>query len=185
VAKGYTQTYGVDYLETFALVAKMNTVRTLISCAVNLGWDLCQLDVKNAFLHGDLKEEVFMEIPPGFANEQLRDKVCRLKRSLYGLKQSPRAWFERFSMTMKRLGYRQSDVDHTMFIQRKDEKNCILIVYVDDIVLTGNDLVEMKRLKASLAKEFKMKDLGELCYFLGIEVARSKKGVVYYNRGMF
>jgi Reverse transcriptase (RNA-dependent DNA polymerase) len=178
VAKGYTQTYGVDYLETFALVAKMNTVRTLISCAVNLGWDLCQLDVKNAFLHGDLKEEVFMEIPPGFANEQLRDKVCRLKRSLYGLKQSPRAWFERFSMTMKRLGYRQGDVDHTMFIQRKDEKNCILIVYVDDIVLTGNDLVEMKRLKASLAKEFKMKDLGELCYFLGIEVARSKKGVV-------
>jgi Reverse transcriptase (RNA-dependent DNA polymerase) len=169
VAKGYTQTYGV---------AKMNTVRTLISCAVNLGWDLCQLDVKNVFLHGDLKEEVFMEIPLGFANEQFRDKVCRLKRSLYGLKQSPRAWFEIFSMTMKKLGYRQSDTDHTMFIQRKDGKICILIVYVDDIVLTGNDLVEMKRLKASLAKEFEMKDLGELRYFLGIEVARSKKGVV-------
>jgi Reverse transcriptase (RNA-dependent DNA polymerase) len=91
VAKGYTQTYGVDYEETFAPVVKMNIVRTLISCAVNLGWDLCQLDVKNAFLHRDLKEEVFMEIPLGFANEQLRDKVCRLKRSLYGLKQSPRA----------------------------------------------------------------------------------------------
>jgi Reverse transcriptase (RNA-dependent DNA polymerase) len=105
VAKGYTQTYGVDYEEMFALVAKMNTVRTLISCAVNLGWDLFQLDVKNVFLHGDLKEEVFMEISPGFVNEQLRDKVCRLKRYLYGLKQSSRAWFERFSMTMKRLGY--------------------------------------------------------------------------------
>jgi Reverse transcriptase (RNA-dependent DNA polymerase) len=131
VAKGYTQTYGVDYEETFAPVAKMNIVRTLISCAVNLRWDLCQLDVKNAFLYGDLKEEVFMEIPPGFANEQLRDKVCRMKRSLYDLKQSPRAWFERFSMTMKRLGYRQSDTDHTMFIQRKDEKICILIVYVE------------------------------------------------------
>jgi Reverse transcriptase (RNA-dependent DNA polymerase) len=86
VAKGYTQTYGVDYEEMFAPVVKMNTVRTLISCAVNLGWDLFQLDVKNVFLHGDLKEEVFMEISPGFVNEQLRDKVCRLKRYLYGLK---------------------------------------------------------------------------------------------------
>jgi Reverse transcriptase (RNA-dependent DNA polymerase) len=90
VAKGYTQTYGVDYEKTFAPVAKMNTVRTLISCAVNLGWDLFQLDVKNAFLYGDLKEEVFMEIPPGFGNEQLNGKVCRLKRSLYKLKQSSR-----------------------------------------------------------------------------------------------
>jgi Reverse transcriptase (RNA-dependent DNA polymerase) len=128
VAKGYTQIYGVDYEQTFAPVAKMNTARTLISCAVKLGWDLCQLDVKNAFLHEDLKEEVFIEIPPDFANEQLRDKVCRLKRSLYDLKQSPRAWFERFSMAMKRLGYRQSNADHTKFIQRKDGKICILIV---------------------------------------------------------
>jgi Reverse transcriptase (RNA-dependent DNA polymerase) len=84
VAKSYTQTYGVDYEETFAPVEKMNIVRTLISCAVNSGWDLCQLDVKNAFLHGDLKEEVYMEIPPGFQNEQLKGKVCRLKRSCMG-----------------------------------------------------------------------------------------------------
>jgi Reverse transcriptase (RNA-dependent DNA polymerase) len=105
VAKGYTQIYEVDYEETFALVAKMNTVRTLISCAVNSGWDLYQLDVKNVFLHGDLKVEVYMEIPPGFQNEQLKGKVCRLKRSLYGLKQSPRVWFDRFSMAMKKLGY--------------------------------------------------------------------------------
>jgi Reverse transcriptase (RNA-dependent DNA polymerase) len=172
VAKGYTQTYGVDYEETFAPVAKMNTVRTLISCEVNSGWDLCQLDVKNAFFYGDLKEEVYIEIPPGFQNEQLKGKVCRLKRPLYGLKQSPRAWFDRFSMAMKKLGYQQSNADHTMFIQRKGEKICILVVYVDDIVLTGNDSVEIKRLKASLAKEFEIKDLGELRYFLGIEVAR-------------
>jgi Reverse transcriptase (RNA-dependent DNA polymerase) len=174
VTKGYTQTYGVDYEETFAPVAKMNIVRTLISCAVNFGWDLCQLDVKNVFLHGDLKE-VYMEIPPGFANEQLKGKVCRLKRSLYGLKQSLRAWFDRFSITIKKPGYQQSNVDHTMFIQRKGEKICILIVYLNDIVLTGNDPVEMKRLKASLAKEFEIKDLGELCHFLGIEVAGSEK----------
>jgi Reverse transcriptase (RNA-dependent DNA polymerase) len=120
--------------------------------------------------------EDVMEIPPGFANEQLKDKVCCLKRSLYGLKQSPRAWFDRFSMAMKKFGYQQSNADHTMFIQRKGEKICILVVYMDDIVLTGNDLMEMKRLKASLAKEFEMKDLGELRYFFDIEVARSKKG---------
>jgi hypothetical protein len=96
VAKGYSQTYGIDYDEIFALVTKMSTVRTLISCAVNFGWPLHQLDVKNVFLHGDLEEEVYMKIPPGFANNQTSEKVCKLKKSLYGLKQSPHAWFGRF-----------------------------------------------------------------------------------------
>jgi hypothetical protein len=94
VAKGYRQTYGIDYDETFALVAKMSTVRTLISCAAIFGWPLYQLDVKNAFLHGDLREEVYMEIPPGFGTSQIHGKVLRLRKSLYGLKQSPRAWFD-------------------------------------------------------------------------------------------
>jgi Reverse transcriptase (RNA-dependent DNA polymerase) len=121
-----------------------------------------------------------MEIPPEFENEQLKGKVCRLKRSLYGLKQSPRAWFDRFSMVMKKLCYQQSNADHTMFIRRKKkkEKIYILVVYVDDIVLTNNDLTEMKKIKASLATEFEIKDLGELRYFLGIEVTQSKNGVV-------
>jgi Reverse transcriptase (RNA-dependent DNA polymerase) len=156
VAKGYTQTYGVDYEEIFAPVAKMNTVRTLISCAVNFGWDLFQLDVKNSFLHGDLKEEVYMKIPTGFENEQLKGKVYRLKRSMYGLKQSPRVWFDRFSMVMKKLGYQRSNADHTMFIRRKEEKICILVVYVDDIVLTDNDPTETKRIKASLASSYRV-----------------------------
>jgi hypothetical protein len=96
VAKGYSQTYGIDYDEIFTVVTKMSTVRTLISCAVNFGWPLHQLDVKNVFLHGDLEEEVYMKIPPGFANNQTSGKVCKLKKSLYGLKQSPHAWFGRF-----------------------------------------------------------------------------------------
>jgi hypothetical protein len=103
-AKGYTQTYGIDYEETFAPVDKMNSVRVLISCAANLGWNLHQLDVKNAFLHGDLQEEISMHIPPGFKTNQTKNKVLRLCRSLYGLKQSPRSWFDRFRKSVLHIG---------------------------------------------------------------------------------
>jgi hypothetical protein len=96
VAKGYNQIYAIDYDETFAPVAKMGTVRTLISYAINFGWPLHQLDVKNIFLHRDLEEEVYMKIPPGFINNQTLGKICKLKKSLFGLKWSPRAWFDRF-----------------------------------------------------------------------------------------
>ncbi|KAH9668313.1 hypothetical protein KPL70_021366 [Citrus sinensis] len=100
VAQGFTQTYGIDYEETFAPVAKLNSIRVLLSLAVNLDWELHQLDVKNVFLNGTLNEEVYMKIPPGFQSEKERGKVCKLKKSLYGLKQSPRAWFARFSSTL-------------------------------------------------------------------------------------
>lgn len=103
VVKGYTQSYGIDYLETFAPVAKMTTIRVLISLAANLGWKLQQLDVKNAFLHGDLEDEVFMELPLGFSHNK-EGQVCRLKKALYGLKQSPRAWFGQFSTAMHKMG---------------------------------------------------------------------------------
>ena len=105
VAKGFTQSYGIDYQETFAPVAKLNTIRVLLSLAANLNWQLCQLDVKNAFLNGDLTEEVFMDIPLGFERVYGMGKVCRLRKSLYGLKQSPRAWFDRFSKAVKCHGY--------------------------------------------------------------------------------
>ena len=104
VAKGFTQTHGIDYQETFAPVAKVNSIHVLLSLAVNSNWPLHQLDIKNAFLNGDLEEEVFMELPPGFGGNFDKKKVCRLKKSLYGLKQSPRAWFERFGKTVKGFG---------------------------------------------------------------------------------
>jgi hypothetical protein len=182
VAKGYTQTYGVDYEETFAPVAKMNTVRTLISCAANLGWNLFQLDVKNAFLHGDLEEEIYMHIPPGFRTAQTENKVLKLHRSLYGLKQSPRAWFDRFRRAMVQLGYIQSNADHTLFYQKNNGKLTVLIVYVDDIVITGDDDKGIESLKKHLTKEFEVKDLGQLRYFLGIEVSRSSKGIYLSQR---
>jgi hypothetical protein len=183
VAKGYTQTYGIDYQETFAPVAKINTIRVLLSLAANLEWPLQQFDVKNAFLHGDLEEEVYMDFPPGFSTSSESGKVCRLRKSLYGLKQSPRAWFGRFTHSMRKYGYHQSQSDHTLFLKHSNEgKVTALIVYVDDIVVTGNDIMEMGKLKTYLAKEFEIKDLGTLRYFLGIEVARSKEGIFVSQR---
>jgi Reverse transcriptase (RNA-dependent DNA polymerase) len=105
VAKEYNQMYDIDYDDTFVPVTKMSTVRTLVSLAVNGGWKLHRLDVKNAFLHGDLLEEVYIEIPSSFGTNQTIGKVCRLRKSLYGLKQSPRRWFDRFRKTMVGMGY--------------------------------------------------------------------------------
>ena len=175
VAKGYSQTYGIDYAETFAPVAKINTVRILLSLAVNLDWPLYQFDVKNAFLHGNLQEEVYMELPPGceLQNKESK-KVCRLKKSLYGLKQSSRAWFGRFTNSMKTFGYRQSNADHTLFMKHNNGKLTVLIIYVDDMIVTGDDDDERRALQTYLSREFEMKDLGPLKYFLGIEVLRSK-----------
>ena len=114
VAKGFTQSYGIDYQETFAPVAKLNTIRILLSVAVNLDWCLHQLDIKNAFLNGDLEEEVFMEVPPGLDLNLAGGKVCKLKKSLYGLKQSPRAWFDKFAKAVLKLEYTQCQANHSL-----------------------------------------------------------------------
>ena len=138
---------------------------------VNLDWPLQQLDVKKAFLNGDLEEEVYMDSPFGFEG-RFQSRVFKLKKSLYGLKQSPRAWFEKFPRLVKDQGYAQAQSDHTMFVKHSEKgKIAILIVYVDDIILTGDDLIEMGRLKKSLASSFEIKDFGMLRYFLGMEVA--------------
>ena len=153
VDKGFTQTFGIDYLETFAPMAKLNTVRELLSMAVNLDWPLQKLDVKKVFLNGDLEEEVYMDSPPGFEG-RFQSRVSKLKKSLYGLKQSPRAWFENFTRSIKDQGYAQAQSDHTMFVKHSEKgKIAILIMYVDDIILTGDDMIEMERLKLGFCKK--------------------------------
>ena len=183
VAKGYTQVYGLDYGDTFSPVAKMSSVRLFISIAAMQHWPLYQLDIKNAFLHGELQEELYMEQPPGFVAQGESNLVCKLRRSLYGLKQSPRAWFSRFSTVLVEFGMIRSTSDHSVFYKHTSEGKCIyLIVYVDDIVITGNDQDGITQLKAHLFKHFQTKDLGLLRYFLGIEVAQSSSGIVLSQR---
>ncbi|KAF5812790.1 putative RNA-directed DNA polymerase [Helianthus annuus] len=155
----------------------MDTIRVLFSVAANKEWPLHQFDVTNAFLHGDLTEEVYMDAPPGFSGGFKEGEVCRLKKSLYGLKQSPRAWFGKFTLAMKEYGYHQSNADHTLFLKRRNGLVTCLIIYVDDMIITGDDTEEIARLKRNLFSKFEMKDLGNLKYFLGIEVLRSKQGI--------
>ncbi|KAE9596295.1 putative RNA-directed DNA polymerase [Lupinus albus] len=174
VAKGYAQQYGMDYEETFAPVAKMTTIRTLIAIASVRQWHISQIDVKNAFLNGDLHEEIYMVPPPGVSHNP--GEVCKLQKSLYGLKQAPRAWFEKFSIVITSLGFSSSPHDSALFV-RNSHHGCIIIsLYVDDMIITGDDIDGITKLKTQLAEQFEMKDLGTLTYFLGIEVASSPRG---------
>jgi len=123
-----------------------------------------------------------MDLPPGYTTSTDAKVVCKLQRALYGLKQSPRAWFGRFSMAMRKYGFKQSNSDHTLFIKHNGEKLTVLIVYVDDMIITGDDKEEISRLQEELATDFEMKNLGGLKYFLGIEVARSREGIFLSQR---
>lgn len=182
VAKGFTQTYGIDYTETFAPVAKMNTIRVLISLAVNYDWPLFQMDVKNAFLQGELMEEVYMRIPKGYDENIPESHVCRLKKAIYGLKQSPRAWYSKLHNALTSQSFTKSEADSSLFTKHSEHGITILLIYVDDIIITGSDLSGINDIKAYLKSVFDIKDLGYLRYFLGIELAHSKNGLVLSQR---
>ena len=184
VAKGFTQIPGKDFSATFAPVAKLTSVRLIISLAASHNWPLHQMDVKNAFLNGDLDETIYMDPPPGFRAEgEYSGKVCRLRKSLYSLKKSPRAWFNRFSEVILSLGFTKCHSDHTCFSHhRLDGRSVIILVYVDDIIITGDDTPGIIKVKKALSQSFDVKDLGPLRYFLEIEVARSRQGISLSQR---
>ncbi|RVW28194.1 Retrovirus-related Pol polyprotein from transposon RE2 [Vitis vinifera] len=182
VAQGFTQHFGVDYKETFAPVAKMSTVKVLLSVAANHGWSLSQMDVKNAFLHGELEEEVYMKIPPGHPLCGDPSRVCKLNKSIYGLKQSPRAWHAKLSSILEDLGFTRSSADSSLYVQTGQTEKLMVLIYVDDLIITGSNADSIAALKKKLQGKFPVKDLGPLKYFLGIEVATSRKGLFLNQR---
>lgn len=171
VAKGYTQKEGLDYVETFSPVARMATVKFLLSVAAPRKWFLDQLDVSNAFLSGDLQEEIYMVLPPGYFPKQgesfPENAVCKLHKSIYGLKQASRQWFLKFSQSLLSLGFKSSYGDDTLFT-RKSENVCMAaLVYVDDIIIASTCSAATSSLIASLKESFKLRELGPLKYFFG------------------
>ena len=181
VAKGFTQTEGVDHHETFAPVSKLVTVRTLLVVATKKDWIIHQLDVNNAFLHGDLDEEVYMKVPQGFSKEG-DTRVCRLRKSLYGLKQASRNWYHKFTSFLLTLNFEQSKADYSLFTYQKDDIYVALLIYVDDVIVVGNNTEKIHQMKRQLDDEFSIKDLDQLKYFLGIEVAKTSDGLVLSQR---
>lgn len=181
VARGFAQMEGVDFHDTFAPVAKLVTLRTLLAVAAKKNWYINQLDVNNAFLHGDLQEEVYMKIPQGFSKVG-ETRVCRLRKSLYGLKQASRSWYQKFTTVLLEVGFKQSHADHSLFTFKENNLFVAILIYVDDVIITGDHVDKIHKTKSHLNEKFSIKDLGPIKYFLGIEVARTAEGLVLSQR---
>ncbi|CAN1807780.1 Retrovirus-related Pol polyprotein from transposon TNT 1-94 [Linum perenne] len=186
VVKGFQQKEGIDYTEIFSPVVKLTTIRTVLSIVATEDLHLEQLDVKTAFLHGDLEEEIYMQQPEGFSVKGKEKLVCKLQKSLYGLKQAPRQWYKKFDGFMQASGYYKCNADHCCYFKRFQSSYIILLVYVDDMLVAGSDLDEIRRLKKQLSNEFDMKDLGAAKQILGMRINRDKqKGVLQLSQAEY
>jgi len=173
VAKGYKQEFGVDYKEVFSPVARMDTIRLVLAMAAQNSWSIFQLDVKSAFLHGKLEEQVYIDQPPGYVKLGAEDKVYKLKKALYGLKQAPRAWYSRIEAYFLREGFQKCPHEHTFFVKTENGKMLIVCLYVDNLIYTGNNYAMFEKFKESMMIEFEMTDLRMMHYYLGLEVVQS------------
>jgi hypothetical protein len=178
VLRGFTQRLEIDFSETFSPVVKPATVRTVLSITLSRHWPIHQLDVKNAFLYGTLSETVYCVQPAGFEDPSLPGHVCRLNRSLYELKQAPRAWYSRFATFMKGLGFLEAKTDTSLFVFHRGADTVYLLLCVDDIVLTASSPQLLRSTITALQREFAMKDLRKLHHFLGMRVQPSKGGLL-------
>ena len=175
VAKGYSQKEGLDYKETFAPVAKFASIRTLLALAAHQDYEVHQMDVVTAFLNGDLDVDLYMQQPEGFVAAGQERLVCKLRKSIYGLKQAGRAWFEKINAALVRMDFTPLDSDHCVYVRHHGDDVLYIVLYVDDLLLIGSSLAEVKQLKADLSARFEMKDLGEAEYVLGLQITRDRR----------
>ncbi|KAJ9563088.1 hypothetical protein OSB04_008248 [Centaurea solstitialis] len=174
VAKGFTQTHGIDYDETFSPVAMLKSIRILMAISAYFDYEIWQMDVKTAFLNGKLIEDVYMQQPEGFVDPKNPNKVCKLLKSIYGLKQASRSWNLHFDERIKEFGFAKSEFEPCVYTKFSGSIVTFLVLYVDDILLIGNDIPTLQSVKAWLSKCFQMKDLGEAAYILGIKIYRNR-----------
>lgn len=168
VAKGFHQQEGFDFNETFSPVVKPVTIRIILNLALTNKWDLQQIDVNNAFLNGHLQEEIYMAQPPEFVAEN-KKLVCKFNRALYGLKQAPRAWYEMLSSTLLQFGFKPSRCDPSLFTLVTTQHKLYVLIYVDDIIITGTSPTLIKELIVKLNLEFALIELGQLDFFWALK----------------
>ena len=174
VAKGYVQKHGIDYEEVFAPVTRLETVRLLLALAAKNSWEVHHLDVKSAFLNGELQEEVYVTQPKGYVKQGQESKVYRLLKALYGLRQAPRAWYAQLNRCLQKLGFIKCPFEHAVYTRKDGDESLIIGVYVDDLLITGTSVPHIIKFKEQMGKEFDMSDLGKLTYYLGLEVDQGK-----------
>ena len=177
VAKGYCQMEGIDFDETFAPVARLEAIRMFLAYAIQKGFKVYQMDVKSAFLNGELKEEVYVEQPPGFEEIDGTDKVHKLKKALYGLKQAPRAWYDTLSEFLVKHGFKKGTVDRTLFKINNGKESLLVQIYVDDIIFGSASKELCEKFSKLMRSEFEMSMMGELNYFLGLQVKQLSEGM--------
>ena len=174
MARGFTQQEGIDFNEIFSPVVKHTSIRMLLAIVAYNNWELQQLDVKTAFLRGELEETILMSQPEGFTVPGSEGKVCRLKKSLYGLKQSSRQWYKRFDHMIK-SGFRRSLYDSCIYIKERDGKTTTYLpLYVDDMLIADVDKGVIADIKADLRRDFEMKELGDAMRIMGMDITRDR-----------
>ncbi|WVZ93474.1 hypothetical protein U9M48_039449 [Paspalum notatum var. saurae] len=181
VAQGFCQKEGIDYVETFTPVARLEAIRILLAFAASKGFKLQQMDVKSAFLNGFIEEKVYVRQPPGFESARFSDRVYKLRKALYGLKQAPRAWYARWKSFLLKSGFVMGSVDKTLFLLSRGGDNLIVQIYVDDIIFGGSSHALVSSFAEQMSREFEMSLMGELQFFLGLQIKQGPEGTFVHQ----